>query len=127
VTGPSRSRQVIDSITQAAQQAEERQPKPVSPAPPPRKVDRSWECLHKPTPMRLHDSDARWLREFAASHAITLDTAGRGLIRAMREAVEQDWVVFSLEQEVEEYEDTLGRQRKRVHTELEADWQILQS
>jgi hypothetical protein len=127
VSGTSRSRQVIDSITQAAQQAEEQQPKPISPTPASGKRDRSWEKQHKATLIRLGDSDASWLRSFAASHSIAVDAAGRGLIRAIREAVEQGWVAFSLEEEVEEYEDTLGRQRKRVDTELEADWQIPRS
>ena len=127
MSGSSRSRQVIDSITQAAQRAEEQQANPISPARAQGKRDRSWDHLHTPTPMRLHDSDARWLRSFATSHSIAVDAAGRGLIRAIREAVEEGWVVFSLEEAVEEYEDTLGRQRKRVHTELEADWQISQS
>lgn len=127
MTGTSRSKKVIDSITQAARQAGEQQPQPVSPNSAPGKADRSWERLHKPTPMRLMDSDARWLREFAKEQGITIDAAGRGLVHAIREAVERGWVTFHLEQEIEEYEDTLGRQRTRVHTELEADWQIRQS
>jgi len=124
VTGASRSRQVIDSITRTAKQAEEQQREAVSPNSAPGKKDRTWERLNKSTPIRLGDSDARWLREFAASHSAAVDAAGRGLIRAVREAVEQGWVTFTVEQEIEEYEDTLGRQRTRVHTELEADWQI---
>jgi hypothetical protein len=46
VSGSSRSRQVIDSITQAARQAEEQQANPISPTLAPGKKDRNWEDDH---------------------------------------------------------------------------------
>lgn len=127
MTGASRSRQVIDSITRTAKQAEEQQREAVSPNSAPGKKDRNWEQDHPAIPLRLQSRDIQWLRNFADEHSITLDTAAQGLIQAIRNAVKQGLVTFTIEQEIEQYEDTLGRQRTRVHTELEADWQIPRS
>jgi hypothetical protein len=126
VSGTSRSRQVIDSITQAAQQAEEQQARPVSPTPAPGKKDRNWEREddHRTTPLRLQPDDAEWLREFAREQNVTLDSAGRGLVRAIRQAVEQGWVTFGKDQDIESYTDTIGRQRTRIQIELRHRWQI---
>jgi hypothetical protein len=127
VTGTSRSRQVIESITRAAQQADEKPQQPIAPDSAPAKPDRSWETRHRTTPLRLEADDAKWLREFAESQEITLDSAGRGLIRAMRYAVEKELVSFTRQQNVESYTDKAGHQRNRAHIELLHHWQIPRS
>jgi hypothetical protein len=127
VTGTSRSRRVIESITRAAQQADEKPQQPIAPESTPGKTDRSWETKHRAIPLRLEAGDEKWLREFAESQEITLDSAGRGLIRAMRYAVEKELVSFTKRQSIEPYTDKAGRQRNRAHVELQHRWQIPRS
>jgi hypothetical protein len=127
VTGTSRSRRVIESITRAAQEAGERQPKPVGAESAPGRKDRTWEDKHRTTPLRLRPDDAEWIRTFAERHGVTLDSAGRGLIRAMRYAVEKELVSFTKRQSIEPYTDKAGHQRNRAHVELQHRWQIPRS
>ena len=126
MTGTNRSKQVIASITQAGREAQEKQEKPIAPDAARAKEDRTWEKKHKSTPIRLEEKDVDWLRAFAASQSVPIDVAGRGLVRAIREAVEQGLVTFRIEQEVERYQDTIGRTRQRVRVELEPHWEISQ-
>jgi hypothetical protein len=93
----------------------------------PSKKDRSWEEEHRTTPLRLRSDDAEWIRNFAKEQGITLDSAGRGLIRAIRHAIEQGWVTFTKDQNIESYTDSLDRQRTRVQIELRHHWQISRS
>jgi hypothetical protein len=127
VTGTSRSRQVIESITQAAQRADEVPQKPITPDSAPAKVDRSWEARHPAIPVRLDAEDAEWFREFAESQGVTLDAAGRGLMRAIHYAIDKGLVSFTRQQGVEAYTDKAGRQRNRAQVELLHHWQIPRS
>jgi hypothetical protein len=129
VTGKtSRSREVIASIMEAAQEAQDaQQEQAVGAGPAPGRPDRSWERQHKATALRLHADDDRWLAELADNLKTTRDAVGRGLIQAAREAIQGGWLVLEIEQEIEHYKDKIGRSRTRVIAEPRHRWQFSRS